>query len=350
MGATSWTVATQAILVNAATLIDNDIVVGDEVRVEGIIAADGSLIAQYITLVQPPQGYPFHFAGIVQSVNADRWVVSGQTIYILGSTQIVDNPSVGDVVSVNGRVIDNRWEASTIRLLDSAEPEFSFTGIVNSTAPWVVAGIGFTTEAWTVIVPGIAVGDNVTVRGVILPDGTWVATSIRLVEPPAEQVIAIVGTVNSINPWIINGLPVVVDGGTNIIGNVVVGSIVQVRIELLPDGTWHVLSIRPVFTSFGLGCFQINSPVISLVGRKLSLKHWPALQLANNVNIHGQIKANSVVLLPLCFQFDGTVIILGDIMVIYQPVVVIINNGNSGGNSGGGSNKSNKSSKGHKRS
>ena len=334
MGATAWTVAGQAIVVNATTLIDENIVVGDEVRVEGIIAPGGTLIAQQITLAQVPEGFPFHFAGVVQSVNADTWVISGQTIHLDENSQIIGNPDVGDVVAVNGRILnDSIWLAHTIRLLESQAPDFAFTGIVNSIDPWIVAGIGFSTEPWTVIEPNINVGDRVRVRGTILADGTWVATSIQLLDTPNSQIISIVGTVASINPWVINGLPLIVDSSTVIIGNITVGTLVQARIELLPDGTWHVISIRPIFTAFGLGCFQISTAVVSLAGSQLSLKHWPTIQLGNNAHIQGNIKANSVILLPLCFWFDGTVIISGDIIVIYQPVVVIINNG--GGNSGG---------------
>jgi len=345
MGATAWTVAGQAIVVNDTTLINDNIVIGDEVRVEGIIAPGGTLIAQQITLAQVPEGFPFNFAGVVQSVNTDTWVISGQTIHLDENSQIIGNPDVGDVVVVNGRIRDdNIWLAHTIRLLESQAPDFAFTGIVNSIDPWIVASIGFSTEPWTVIEPNINVGDRVRVRGTILADGTWVATSIQLLDSPNSQIISIVGTVASINPWVINGLPLIVDSGTVIIGNITVGILVQARIELLPNGTWHVISIRPIFTTFGLGCFQINTAVVSLAGNQLSLQHWPAIQLGNNVNIQGNIQANSVVLVPLCFWFDGTVIISGNIIVIYQPVVVIINNG--GGNSGG----SRKSSKGSKNS
>ena len=355
MGATAWAVAGQAIVVNAATLIDDDIDIGDEVRVEGIIAPGGTLVAQEITLAQVPEGFPFRFAGVVQSVNADTWVISGQTIHVDEDSQVIGNPDVGDVVAINGRILDDDiWLAHTIRLLESDESDFAFTGTVNNIDPWVVSGIGFNTEPWTVIAPDITVGDFVRVRGTILADGTWVATSIQLLEDPDGQIISIVGTVASINPWVVNGLPLIVDGSSVIIGDIEVGTLVQARIQLLPDGTWHLLRVRPIFTAFGLGCFQISNPVVSLAGNQLSLKHWPALQLGENVQIQGNVQANSVIVLPLCFNFDGTVIIFGDIIVIYQPVVVIINNGNipsgckitgKGGlkcSNKGGSNKSSK--------
>jgi hypothetical protein len=329
MGASAWTVAGQVITVNDHTMIDDDIVVGDEVRVEGIIAPGGTLIAQQITLDQTPEGFPFRFAGVVQSVSADTWVISGQTIHVDENSQIIGNPEVGDVVAVNGRILDGIWLAHTIRLLQNEEPDFSFTGTVNNMSPWVVSGVSFNTEPWTVIDPDISVGDLVRVQGTILANGTWVATSIQLLEDPdgQVQVISIVGTVASINPWVVNGLPIIVDGSSVIMGNIVVGTLVQAQVALLPNGTWHLLSVRPIFTTFGLGCFQVNTSVVSLAGNQLSLKHWPTIQLGNNVKIKGNIKANSVILLPLCFGFDGTVIIFSDIIVIYQPVVVIINNG-----------------------
>ena len=344
VGASAWIVAGQTIVVNTETEIDEDIVVGDEVRVEGIIAPGGTLIAQQIIFNEVPEGFPFHFAGVVQSISAEVWVISGQTIDLDEDSQVIGSPEVGDVVAVHGLILDDDiWLAHAIRLLEDQEPDFDFTGTVNSIDPWVVSGIGFNTAPWTVIEPDINVGDLVRVRGTISTDGTWVATSIQLLDDPDSQIISIVGTVASIDPWVINGLTLIVDGSTIIMGDVGVGTVVRAQIELLPDGTWHVLRIRPVFTNFGLGCFQISTPVVSLTGNQLSLKHWPAVQLANSVNIQGNIKANSVVLLPLCYWFDGTVIIFGDVIVIYQPVVVIINNGNSGSSSGG--KKSHKGSK-----
>lgn len=60
--------------------------------------------------------------------------------------------------------------ARSIRLVPQPIPEFALTGLVQGIDPWSVASVPFETRDWTVIEPGIAVGDLVRVRGIILND------------------------------------------------------------------------------------------------------------------------------------------------------------------------------------
>ncbi|MEJ2749163.1 MAG: DUF5666 domain-containing protein, partial [Anaerolineae bacterium] len=72
-----WTVAGQTIATTSQTNIDDDIVVGDSVRVEGLILEDGTLQAQTILRLEAAPGLPFQFSGIVQAINSDSWLISG---------------------------------------------------------------------------------------------------------------------------------------------------------------------------------------------------------------------------------------------------------------------------------
>ncbi len=332
MGA-DWTVTSQIISVNSETVVDADIVIGSSVLVEGVILADGSLQAEQIVLLDDSPGYPFEFSGVVQTIGNDTWTISGKLIAVDATTGIENGIVVGDVVTVRGVILaDDRWLAGSITLKLDDLPAFEFTGMINSMAPWQVAGLSFETRPWTIIEPNLAVGDMVRVRGIILSDGTRVATNIVSLADPVNDVIAFVGTVTSMDPWIVDGLPLVVTSDTDIMGNVTVGSLVSVRARLMADGTWTVLTIRLLFPDFGYGCLTISSPVIAFDAGMIRVKHWHVdIKRDGRVQIKGDLKINNVITIPLCTGWDGITIIVGDITVIYQPIVIIIDDGNNNG-------------------
>jgi hypothetical protein len=299
------------------------------VRVEGVIVPGGSLRAEKIERTDDElPGLPFSFNGIVEAAGGGAWTIAGIAITVDAETDIDDDIVVGDVVAVNGWILaDGAWLAHRIERVDDDDdlPEFAFSGQVQSLDPWQVAGITFETREWTIIDPGIAVGDQVRVRGVIQEDGTWVATVIdKMDDDDDSNKITLVGVVDSIDPWVVNGMPLLVSSNTLIFGDVVVGDMVIVEIQLLLDGTWQVLSIRPLHPQFGLGCFTVSTAVVGVQPNQLSLEHWPTVTLDDDIEIEGDIKADSIITLPICVHFDGTIIVVGNIIVIYQPIVIIV--------------------------
>jgi hypothetical protein len=356
----AWTVAGQLVLVNEQTQIEPDIAVGDSVQVTGIIVAGGGLQAERIESLTSQAAQPFRFTGLVETVGQGSWTISGVAVTVNDDTVRDDDVVVGDLVRVDGRILpDGIWLAEQIRQLsdddDDDLPGFVFTGLVQSIDPWQVAGIAFATRDWTAVAPGIAIGDRVRVRGVILRDGTWVATSIEPYgrigdddddddDDDENNTIVLVGVVSSIDPWVVNGLPLVVTNNTTVLGNIVVGDLAWVRIRLAGDGTWQVVAIRPLTTRFGLGCFVINTTVVGVQANQLTLQHWPALALDDDDDFGGDLddlELDSVVTFPICIAFDGTIVITGQIIIIYQPIVIVVptvpqppggNNGGGGGN------------------
>lgn len=333
ISATAWTVAGQTILVTEATQIDDDIAVGDRVRINGVILLGGGLQAREIEKLDDQPGYPFRFTGVVQSIGAQTWTISGVTIAITTTTNIDDDIAIGDVVEARGWILeDGTWLARRIKKVQDDLPTFTITGRVQSIDPWRVAGISFETRDWTAIDPGIDVGNRVRVRGVILADGSWVASTIERLgsddddDDDGQNTIILIGIVNSINPWVVNGLPLVVTGDTVIIGNISVGELVVVRIRLTGDGLWQVLSIRPLLPHFGLGCFIINTMVIGIQPNQLLLQGWSPIQWDDDddINFVGNIANNGVISFPVCIRIDGTIIIIGPIIVIYQPIIIVV--------------------------
>ena len=327
-GAAAWTIAGQSILVNDNTRIEGGIGVGNTVRVEGVIQPGGALQAEHIRLLAEAPGLPFSFTGVVQRIDPNTWRISGQTIAVNENTAIDSGLAVGDVVAVRGRILDNgRWRAQRIERVSGPERPFELTGVLESRDPWRVGGITLATRNWSVIEPGLEVGQRVRVRGVILPDGTWVASYIGSLDDDDGNILVFVGVVNSVNPLIINGIPLVFDNNGNDNSrpgdDIRPNTLVQVRVRLLADGRWVIVSIRVIHSSFGLGCLTVSSVVVSVSTSQIVLRHWPAIPLGGAVNVAGDARVNSVVTFPVCTDFDGTIIIT-NIVVIYNSVIIIV--------------------------
>ncbi|MCP5099321.1 MAG: hypothetical protein GY943_27525, partial [Chloroflexi bacterium] len=208
---------------------------------------------------------------------------------------------------------------------------FEFTGLIDSLTPWKVAGITFDTRQWTIIASGLAVGDLVRVQGVILNDGTRVARAIIPFVDSFADTIVFTGVVSSINPWIVDGVRLVVTQDTQLLDNITVGALVRVRAQLMGDGTWSVMRIRSLYPDFGYGCLTMSSPIIAVDSANIRVKHWHVdIKRDGRIKIHGNIKVDSVITVPICTGWDRTIVIIGDIIVIYRPIVIIIDDGGGG--------------------
>jgi len=310
----SWVVAGQTISVTAETVIDEAIVLGDIARVQGIILADGTLVAESIALVE--DDYPFAFVGVVGAIEADSWTISGVEIAVDDDTVIEENIEVGDVVHVTGVILaDGTWLAHQIELVEE-ESDFEFTGIVNSIDPWIVAGIGFEVDEFTAIDEGIEVDSLVHVQGQILADGTWLATSIALLDEETEITVIFVGTVDSIDPWIVSGISLETDDDTEIEPGIVVSDTVQVTAVILPDGTFLAKTIELIDDdTFPLGCFTIATTVIGISGNVVTLEGLPTITLEDDIEVEGDLAPNTIIIITLCVSEDGTITIITIIVI-----------------------------------
>ena len=154
---------------------------------------------------------------------------------------------------------------------------FELVGALESMDPWVVAGTTLETRDTTQIAEGLAVGDLVRVRGVILEDETWVAYSIELADTQTDPIIILIGTVDSMDPWVVNGISLNVTADTDIQGDITIGMIVRVEILLAADGTWEVLSIAPLGDPTETsGCATVIATVVSVEGNEIQLLGWPS--------------------------------------------------------------------------
>ncbi|UCG25169.1 MAG: FecR domain-containing protein [Chloroflexota bacterium] len=319
VGADEWTVAGRAIAVNDETVIDEAVVVGDLARVQGIILADdGLLLAQRIDRVD--ETLPFEFVGVVNSIAASVWNISGLDITVDANTVIEGDISVGDVVQVEGEIqADGAWLAHVIRLHDD-DAEFEFTGLVDSIDPWQVSGISFETDAYTDIDGDIDVGDLVHVEGQILADGTWLATEIQLLSDD-DLTFAFIGLVDSIDPWIVSGVSLTVDEDTIIDDDIMVGDLVRVRGIILSDGALLATLIERLDDDDDpAGCYTVTTIVLSLNGDQVTLKGLPPLTLYDDGLVDGDLTPNAIVTVSICLSGDGSITIISIVVVIaYVP-------------------------------
>lgn len=316
---TAWVVAGQMISVTADTAVDEGITVGDTVRVSGdILPGDGTLVAVIIELLAVPDELPFEFVGVVQAQSATAWTISGIAIQIDADTQIEADIDVGDTVKVEGVILpDNTWLAREITRIAPDDATFTITGELFSMNPWNVAGVPFTVAEWTQIEPGLEVGNIVRVTGIILPDGTWVAAEIVRLDGNVLQII-FVGTVDGIDPWVVNGLPLVTDDETIIEDGIMVGDLVRVVAWIRTDGTWLATEITLLDDGDEQGCVAITAVITAINGNQVILANGQTILLDEGIIIDGELTVGSVVVIIACVQADGTIVIVS-ITIIYTP-------------------------------
>lgn len=324
IGADAWVIAEQTIEIRDTTEIDPALAVGDLARVEGVILENGAFEAVKILGVGDDTGLPFEFVGVIETIGAGFWTVSGVNIAISEDTAIDEGLSLGDIVRVQGRILeDGTWQARRIERALEGRQVFEITGHIESMNPWRVAGISFETRTWTDIDPGLEVGDLVHVEGEVQEDGTWVAFEIERIQPTPYPLIIIIGTVISIDPWVVSGIPLNVTPETIIQGEISPGMLVRVEIYLLPDGTWQVVRITALDDFIGIpGCMNLTATVVSFDGSRIQLLGWPELVLGEDVRVEGELHPNTIIVIQLCFNEDGSITIV-QIIIILQPEIIV---------------------------
>ena len=222
---------------------------------------------------------------------------------------------------------------------------FDLVGPLEGMDPWKVAGVTLQTNETTQIAEGLQVGDIVRVRGTILDDDTWLAYSIERAQEQTDPIIILIGVVDSVDPWVVNGIELNVTDETDIQGEITVGMVVRVEILLLPDGTWEVLSIAPLGDTIETsGCATVIATVVNVNGNEIQFLGWPTVvkfepntQTDNsndsadngrtgeednddeNENGNGDdgvtVNAGDVVVAVICVSEDGSLIIVQIILL-----------------------------------
>ncbi len=243
------------------------------------------------------------------------WIIAGQRFTVTTATVIVGDPRVGDTVTVTGHLAaDGSRVADRIeKVAPSLVDRFTLVGTVDSISPavWVVSGQKISVTAATVIDDVIVAGNTVRVAGRIETGGGLTAERIDLIENKEGRPFAFAGVVSSINPWIIAGVPIAVDGQTKIGAGIVIGDVVEVKGTIRPDGRWLAAEIRRL---------ESEAARFSLTGELTGIDPWsvagvpfttnartliPAgLQVGDMVFVAGRILANGTWLAEVIEKID----------------------------------------------
>lgn len=199
----------------------------------------------------------------------------------------------------------------------AGDSAFDVTAPLESMDPWKVAGTTLETNDSTQIEEGLQVGDMVRVRGTILENGTWLANSIERADEQIDPIIILIGRVDSVDPWVVNGIQLNVTADTDIQGTITPGMFVRVEILLSPDGTWEVLSIAPLGEfEENPDCGTVVATVVNVDGNKIQLSGWPIITLGEDIKIEndeggeGTLNPNQTVLLIICPSGEGQIVII----------------------------------------
>lgn len=148
-----------SVTVTANTVIDEEkgpADVGALVQVKAValstaasVNADITLVARYIKVLRPPMNQEITFAGRIQEIHEDYWIVRGIRVLILDTT-VIDGlePAVGLTAVVTGTLRTDRVvEASHIMVREALPDIWEFDGVIrekSETIPgeWVIAPDG----------------------------------------------------------------------------------------------------------------------------------------------------------------------------------------------------------------
>lgn len=248
------------------------------------------------------------YIGIVSLILSCTAIGLGSSNATQGFLQLDDG-----VIKIQNQ--DGDWEPL------AGDSTFELTGTLESIEPWQVAGRTLQTNDATKISQGLEVGDLVRVQGAVLEDDTWLAYSIEPAQEESDQTITIIARLTSVEPWVVNGITLNVTDDTVITGEFKPGMLVKVEILLLEDGTWEVISISPVgdLTSVD-NCVKVIATVASITGNQVQFLGWPiTVELDDSSqpeNDNDQdvdfaaLQPGQQVLAVVCLSDDGQLIIV----------------------------------------
>jgi len=164
------------------------------------------------------------FAGVIQSIQSDVWLVAGLVVHVNDSTRVDGRPQIGLRAQVVGRTLDGMLIAMTIIVEPSDEAEPSPAPQLEPTP----------TSTPT---PQVAPSSTPTSR----PTPTPTSTPTRAPAPLEVEFVGLVAQADA-QTWTIGGVVVEVNAATEFVDNPAVGQ--QVRVRALDVGGGRLIALR----------------------------------------------------------------------------------------------------------
>ncbi|GBD08505.1 hypothetical protein HRbin22_00745 [Candidatus Thermoflexus japonica] len=303
-----YRIAGHIVVVTTTTRIEGSITVGAFVKVEGIPQPDGTILATHIRLQEEVR-----FTGVVEAILSNGYRVSGRTVVVTDLTKVKDPVAVGDWVEVKGFLQgDGSILAREIRVKKAPKSiQVEFKGTVEEILPngYRVSGITVVVTTTTRVDGPIAVGTFVEVKGVFQPDGSVLALHIHVERPEREKAeVEFKGTVEELLPngYRVSGRTVAVTTTTRIDGPITVGTFVEVKGILQPDGTILALRIHVEDEDEAKGEVEFKGAVEEILpdGYRIAGR---IVRVDANTRIDGAITAGAFVEVKGFVQGDGSI-------------------------------------------
>jgi hypothetical protein len=251
----------------------------------------------------PPAAYLSGEGVVTQS--GKSWTIGGQTYQTQANTLVLGSINTRDVVHFEAHSLkDGSRMLDLVSLLQPTQTNhFRLQGTVEAIADsaWTVSkkDIGVTPQ--THIESGIAVGDTVSVEGVVLETGVLQASRITKVAADTGLPFEFTGLVQEKGDphWVISSVTISVDAHTTIGKSVDVGTIVRVAGRIQKDGSWLAQEIKLAakeerrfeFT----GAIQSMAPW-KVAGISFETRSWShidaGLKVGDQVRVEGTIQAD----------------------------------------------------------
>ena len=226
-----------------------------------LTACAGALPAGAEVRVSPDgQGARVEFDGVVDSIAADRWVISGQTLLVNAQTSVDEGVEQNSRVRVEAAVTSDRTATALkieLRTQLAATPVAAgngvfddsgdeFTGVVESISAesWTIGGQVFLVNSATEIKGSLSAGDMAKVHFVKDSDGSMTATEIEPAPKSSSDDSSLSGSRNEFTgkveafsggTWTVNGKVFLVTPQTEIKGPVYLGDVVKIHYQVGPD-------------------------------------------------------------------------------------------------------------------
>ncbi|MFQ5649301.1 MAG: DUF5666 domain-containing protein [bacterium] len=269
-GITFFVDATTQVLDNNTPIPFSTLQVGELVEVKGILQADGRLLATRIKVEDRIED-EVEITGVIDNLTSSSITVQGQTFGITENTVFFDNDNVqitlndlaaGLIVEIRGDLQpDGTLVAIRVKIEDRSSNEVEVRGAIEALAADTIRllGISFVVDNATEVLDDrknpiafseLRVDQTAEVRGLRQPDGTLLATRIKL-----EEVLLIAGVLQDVvvNGVRVAGQEVLFDANTMILGRLNVflsiedlstGQLVEVRAQKLNSSGFFATKVK----------------------------------------------------------------------------------------------------------
>ena len=262
------------------------------------------------------------FEGLTENNNGI--LVSSIQLYLDVNTTMQSGLTAGDAVLVDA-ILEQDGTLLARRVRDDPEAYTGptstilsgvFEGQNSNTGNWTVSGSEILTDRLTRIQSSPEAGQRVWVSGVLQEDATLYATEIRTIAPTEEldpyRLVRIEGTLLEIAPegfWDIGGIPVNVDGGTELTGRPSLGMRVS-AVATYADNT--ILASRIVGESTSPGQLtsrvDIRGEVSARQGDNALAVGGIMVYMSNLTRATGNIEVGSAVNVAAVVDSPGTLV------------------------------------------